>query len=141
MLTDLEPEMRPWKLGATLFTAMGVLALLVAAIGVYSVMSYAVSQRDKEMGIRVALGAKLSDITRLVVGEGMRTIAIGIGLGIVLSLALSRLVASLLIGISPRDPVILVTAAVILAAIGIVASLVPAIRAGRADPMTTLRVD
>lgn len=137
----LEPQLRPWRLGATLFTAMGVLALIVAAVGVYSVMAYATSQRKNEMGIRIALGAKLGDITRLVVGEGLRTVAIGIVLGVGLALAAGKLVASLLYGISPHDPVILASAAVGLALIGIAACLIPAVRAARVNPVSALRAD
>jgi ABC-type antimicrobial peptide transport system permease subunit len=141
MMTDLEPEMRPWRLGATLFTAMGILALLVAAVGVYSVIAYSVSQRAHEMGVRIALGARLGDIARLVVGEGLRTIAIGIAAGIALALAAGKLIASLLYGISPRDPAVMIGAAVILALIGIAASVIPALRAARVEPATALRVD
>ena len=141
MMADLDREMRPWRLGATLFTAMGLLALLVAAIGVYSVIAYSVSQRAHEMGVRIALGARLADIGRLVVSEGLRTVTIGIVVGIALSLAAGKLVASLLYGISPRDPAVMIGAAMILAVIGIAASIIPAMRAARVDPMTTLRVD
>jgi predicted permease len=141
MMTDLEREMRPWRLGATIFTAMGVLALLVAAIGVYSVIAYSVSQRAHEMGVRIALGAQLRDISRLVVGEGLRTVSIGIIAGLLLSLAAGKLVASLLYGISPRDPAVMIGVAVLLAIVGMAASVIPAVRAGRVDPMTTLRVE
>ena len=141
MMTDLEPEMRPWRLGATLFTAMGVLALLVAAIGVYSVIAYSVSQRAHEMGVRIALGARLGDIGRLVVGEGLRTVSVGIVAGILMALAAGKLVASLLFGISARDPMVIAGAALVLAVIGVAASVIPAMRAAQADPMTTLRVE
>jgi ABC-type antimicrobial peptide transport system permease subunit len=141
MMTDLEPEMRPWRLGATLFTAMGILALLVAAVGVYSVIAYSVSQRAHEMGVRIALGARLGDIARLVIGEGLRTVAMGIAAGIALALAAGKLIASLLYGISPRDPSVMIGAAVILALIGIAASVIPALRAARVEPATALRVD
>jgi predicted permease len=134
-------ELRPWRLGATLFTAMGVLALIVASVGVYSVIAYATSQRTNEMGIRIALGAKLTDIARLVVGDGLRTVAVGIVVGVVLAIAAGKLVASLLYGISPRDPVIMASAAVILALIGMVACVIPAIRAARVDPVSALRAD
>lgn len=137
----LERELRPWRMGATLFTALGVLALVIAAIGVYSVIAYAVSQRANEMGIRIALGAQLGDITRLVMGEGLRTVAIGIGVGIALALVAGKLVASLLYGISPRDPVVIAAAALMLAVIGLAASVIPAIRAARVNPVTTLRCD
>jgi putative ABC transport system permease protein len=137
----LEPELRPWRLGATLFTGMGILALIVATIGVYSVIAYAVSQRTNEMGVRIALGAQMADIARLVVGDGLRTVAIGIAVGIALSLALGKLVASVLYGISARDPWVIVFAAFVLAIIGTAASVIPALRAARVDPVTALRVD
>lgn len=141
MTEVLARELQPWKLGATLFTVMGVLALVVAAVGVYSVMAYATSQRANEMGIRIALGAQLADIARLVIGEGLRTVAIGIVVGIVLAIAAGKLVASLLYGISPSDPVVLVGAALVLAAVGIAASVIPALRAARIDPISSLRAD
>jgi putative ABC transport system permease protein len=137
----LEPEFRPWRLGATLFTAFGILALVVAAIGVYSVVAYAVSQRMHEMGIRVALGAKVTDIVRLVLGESSRIVAVGVGLGILAAIGLSRLVASLLFGISARDPWVIATAAAVLLAVGLAASVVPGWRAARVDPSTALRAD
>jgi predicted permease len=136
-----DSELRPWRLGATLFTAMGILALIVAAVGVYSVIAYATTQRTTEMGIRIALGARLADIARLIVGDGLRTVAIGIALGIVLAIAAGKLVASLLYGISPRDPFILAGAGAALAVIGIVACVVPAWRAAQVDPVTALRSD
>jgi putative ABC transport system permease protein len=136
-----ESELRPWRLGATLFTAMGGLALIVAAVGAYSVIAYAVSQRANEMGIRVALGARIEHIATLVIGDGLRTILLGAAVGVVLALAAGRLVASLLYGISPRDPMILAAAAIMLAVIGVVACLIPALRAARVDPVTALRAD
>lgn len=136
-----ENDFRPWRLGATLFTAMGVLALIVAAVGVYSVIAYATGQRTNEMGIRVALGARMADITALVIGDGLRTVLIGIVFGVALAAGAGKLVASLLYGISPRDPVIILSSALILAVIGIAACVIPAIRAARVDPVSALRAD
>lgn len=141
LMTDLEPEFRPWRLGATLFTAMGLLSLLVASIGMYSVIAYAVSQRTNEMGIRIAMGAQMADIARLVIGDGLRTVAIGIGLGVVLSIAGGKLVASVLYDISPRDPWVIGAAALALGVIGLAASIIPGLRAARVNPVTALRVD
>ena len=132
---------RPWQLGAVLFTAFGVLALVVAAIGIYSVVSYTVSQRVHEMGVRIALGARVGDILSLVTGESSRVVGLGVLLGVGAALLLGRLVASLLYGISARDPVILTTSALVLFAIGVAASLVPALRAARVDPVSALRAD
>ncbi len=138
---DLEPQMRPWRLGAQLFAALGILALLVTMVGVYSVTAYAVSQRTHEMGVRIALGATLHDVLRLVVGEGLRVVALGGAVGVVLALTLGRLVASLLYGITPRDPPSILAAVLVLLVIGAAASLVPAWRAGRVDPVRALSAD
>lgn len=141
MTSMLDPQFRPWRLGATLFTAFGVLAVLVAAVGVYSVVAYAVSQRTHEMGIRIALGARMRDIVRLVLGESSRTLVIGIVLGVTAAMGLGRLVASLLYGVSPRDPLVIAGAAGVLLTIGLAASVVPSWRAGRVEPSTALRAD
>ncbi|MEP6492313.1 MAG: ADOP family duplicated permease [bacterium] len=141
MVTTMEPEYRPWQLGATLFSLFGVLALLVAGIGIYSSVSYAVSQRTHEFGIRVALGARASDVLRQVVGEGLRTVALGVVLGILMALAAGRLVASLLYGIAPNDPSAIGAVSVVLLAIAALAALVPAWRAAKADPVSALRAD
>ncbi|MDQ3697393.1 MAG: ADOP family duplicated permease [Gemmatimonadota bacterium] len=141
MTEHLEPEYRPWRLGATLFTAFGLLALLVAIVGIYSTVSYGVSQRTHEFGVRVALGARVGDVLRQVIGEGMRTVAVGVGLGIALALAGGRLIASLLYGIEPSDPAVMVVAAATLLAVAALAALVPAWRAARVDPVTALRAD
>ena len=141
MMTNLEPEYRPWRLGASLFTGLGLLAMLVAVVGVYGTVSYGVSQRTHEFGVRRALGAQLGDVVRLVLGEGLRTVAVGIALGVVLALAAGRLIAAMLFGIAPRDPGVLVAvSAVLLAAAGI-AALLPAWRAARVDPLAALRAD
>jgi predicted permease len=141
MTASMEPEYRPWKLGATLFTLFGVLALIVAAIGVYSSVSYAVSQRTHEFGVRVALGATTRNVLTHVLGDGLRTVAVGVALGIVLALAGGRLVGSLLYGISASDPVAMVVATSALMVIAAVASLAPAWRAAKADPVSALRAD
>ncbi|HVT37637.1 MAG TPA: ADOP family duplicated permease [Gemmatimonadaceae bacterium] len=138
---QLSPELRTWRLGAALFSAAGLLALLVAAVGVYSTLAYTVSQRTHEMGVRVALGARETHILRLVVGEGVRVVAVGVAAGAVIALALGRLVASMLYDTSPHDPAVLVASAVVLLGVAVVACLVPAWRATRADPMTALRAE
>ena len=141
MAQALEPQFRPWRLGAALFVTLGLLALVVAAIGVYSVVAYSVSQRTREMGIRIALGARRADVLSLVVGEGARTVAIGIALGVVVALAAGRLVATLLYGISAHDPAVLIGAAFALLVVGGVASWVPSWRAAAVDPVVALRSD
>jgi putative ABC transport system permease protein len=137
----VEPQVRSWRLGAILFTALGVLALLVASVGVYSVIAYAVGQRLHEMGIRIALGARTPDIIRLVLVDGVRVLGVGILLGAAGSLALGRFIASLLFGIQPNNAMILAGASLLLCGVGILACLIPSWRASRVDPATTLRVE
>jgi putative ABC transport system permease protein len=141
MSAVMEPEYRPWQLGATLFSLFGGLALLVAGIGIYSTVSYAVSQRTHEFGVRVALGAQAADVLRQVLGEGLRTVAVGVVIGILMALASGRLIASLLYGVSPTDPAALVLVAAILLTIAAAAAFLPAWRASRADPVAALRTD
>jgi predicted permease len=137
----LDPQYRPWRLGATLFSAFGALALIVAVVGIYSTVSYGVNQRLHEFGVRVALGARVGDVIRLVVGQGVRTVAIGVAIGVLLSLAAGKLIASLLYGVSPRDPLALAVVVVVLLATGALAALMPAWRASRVDPVGALRAD
>ena len=141
MTANLEPEYRPWQLGASVFTALGLLALAVAVVGIYGTISYGVTQRTHEFGVRVALGARVRDIIRQVVAEGLRTAAIGIALGIALALAAGRLVAAMLYGIAPRDPRVLVVVAATLFIVATLAAVVPAWRAARADPLRALKVE
>jgi predicted permease len=137
----LEPKYRPWRLGATLFSAFGILALVVAVVGIYSTMSYGVQQRMHEFGVRVALGARVADVMRLVVGEGMRIVAIGVVIGIGLAVAAGRFVAALLYGVQPNDPATAVVVALCLLLAGSAAALVPAWRAAGVDPAATLKSD
>ena len=114
-------------------------ALLLAMIGIYGVMSYAVSRRTQEIGIRVALGAARPDVLRLVVGRGMGLIAIGLALGAAAAVALTRLIATLLYGVTSTDLLSFAAAALLLAAVALVACLVPASRAARIHPAVALR--
>jgi len=125
----------------TLFVAFALFALLMAAIGIYGVMSYAVSQRTGEICIRMALGAGTSNVRRMMLGEGVKLIVLGTGVGLVGALGLSRLLASLVVGISSVDPVTFVGVPVILATVGLAANYIPVRRASRADPMTALRLE
>jgi predicted permease len=141
MAAAMEPEYRPWQLGATLFTLFGLLAAIVAAIGVYSSVSYAVSQRMHEFGVRVALGATWNRIVKEVLGAGLRTVLVGVVAGLALALASGRLIASLMYGVSPSDPAAMIVASVLLIVAAALACLLPAWRAGRADPVSALRTD
>lgn len=134
----LAPQLRPWRLGAQLFTGFGFLAVLVTVFGVYSVTSYTVSQRTHEMGVRIALGARTHDILRLVLAQGLTIIGIGIVLGVTVALSLGRLVEPLLYGVTPRDPMAIAAASVLLIVVGTAACVVPARRAGKVDPVRAL---
>jgi predicted permease len=137
--TRIDPQIRPWKLGAALFGLFGALAVLVAAIGLYSVITYLVAQRNHEFGVRTALGARSSDLLRQVVGEGVRVTVPGIAIGLLIALAAGKWIAPLLFNVSPRDPLVFASVAVVLLAVAAVASLAPAAKAARVDPMAALR--
>jgi ABC-type antimicrobial peptide transport system permease subunit len=125
----------------TLFLIFAVFALFMAAIGVYGVMAYAVSQRRNEIGVRMALGAEVGTVRRMVVTQGIRMVALGIVIGLAAAFAMSRLLGNLVFGISTSDPVTFLGMPAILAVVALVANLVPAVRATRLDPATTLRAD
>jgi predicted permease len=127
------------RIGAYLLGVFGLLSLALAVIGIYGVMSYSVSQRTRELGVRMALGAGQSDVLRLVVGQAVLLAGIGIAVGLVLSLAASRLVANLLFDVSARDPWTFAGIPLLLAAAAGIASLRPAWRATRVDPTIALR--
>jgi putative ABC transport system permease protein len=117
------------------------LALTLAAIGVYGVMAYSVSERRRELAIRIALGARPGQIVRPVLGQGLAMIGVGIGLGLAGALVTSRAVGSLLYAVSPTDPAVLVGVAAVLAVVGLLACWAPALRATRVDPMIPLRAE
>ena len=127
------------RLVANLSAFFGALALLLAALGLYGVTSYGINQRRAEIGIRMALGAKGSDVVRLVLGRVVLLVAMGIAAGAAMSLWASRFVEALLYGLEPRDPSTFIAAALVLAAVGVLAGGLPAWRATRIDPSTVLR--
>jgi ABC-type antimicrobial peptide transport system permease subunit len=112
---------------------------MLALVGVYGVVSYAASQRTQEIGVRMALGADRSEILRLVLGRGLILVAIGVAAGIGVAASVSRLISNLLFGVSPLDPVTFIAVPLLLAAMAIVASSIPALRATRIDPAIALR--
>jgi predicted permease len=134
-------QTQSWRLGATMFVVFGALALLLAAIGLYSVIAYNVTQRLHELGVRVALGARSGDVIRLVVTDAIRVSGAGVLLGIVGAWWASRFVEPLLFNVSPRDPGTFIAVATTLVAVAIAASWIPARRASRVDPNQVLRSD
>ena len=130
-----------YKLFGAMFGTFGAIALFLAAIGVYGVISYGVSQRTREIGVRVALGAQRGDVMRLVVQQGMVLAGIGIVLGLVGAFGVTRVVASLLIGVSPQDPASFLAVSAFLAGVALIATAVPARRATNVDPIISLRAD
>jgi len=129
------------KIGAALLGVLGTLALLLAAMGLFSVMAYSVSQRTQEIGIRMALGAQMIDVFRPVVGQSLRLAMTGIGVGLVLSFALTRLLASQLLGVSATDPLTFIAVSCLLCAVALTASIIPARRAIKVDPLIALRAE
>jgi ABC-type antimicrobial peptide transport system permease subunit len=129
----------PQRMGAALFSLFGALTLALAIVGIYGVASYVTAMRTREIGVRIALGATVSEVRRLILTEGARPIFIGIGGGLVVALAASRAVESFLFGISRFDPVTFVTVPIVLAAIALTATYIPARRASRIAPIDALR--
>lgn len=127
------------RFSMTLVGAFAVLALILALIGAYGVTSYLVSQRTKEIGVRLALGADPSRVSTLVVSEGMRVAGVGVLAGVAIALLTTRLASGLLYGVSPRDPLTLGAVVVLLLGVSALANYLPARRAARVDPLTALR--
>ncbi len=129
------------RLTATLSIAFGLLATLLAVVGLYGVMAYTVARRTREIGVRIALGAAAGDVYRLVMTEALRLVAAGVAIGLAGAWALSRFAASQLYGVSPNDPAATAAAAIALAGAGLLASYLPARRAARVDPVRALRCE
>jgi len=138
---SVDPEFRPWKLGAAMFGVFGLLALIVAGVGLYSVVAYLVSDRTRELGVRLALGATGGRVVRDVVARGVATAAFGVFLGLIVAIALGRFIQPLLFNISAHDPAVFAAVSLVVLAIAVCASWGPARRAGRVDPVIALRAD
>jgi len=115
------------------------LALVLAAVGIYGVMSYSVAQQTREIGIRMALGAQRSDVLKMTVGQGLRLVSTGVAIGLAAAFVLTRVMATLLFGVSPTDPLTFISISIVLIGVALLASYIPALRATRVDPMFALR--
>jgi predicted permease len=135
----MQASLFPQKMGASLLALLGAVAMLLAAIGLYSVMAYSISQRTHEIGVRIALGARPADVRRMMVRQGMEMAGMGLAAGVLAALALTRAAAGLLVKVSPSDPAVFAAATLFLAGVALVASYVPAVRATRIDPNQALR--
>jgi ABC-type antimicrobial peptide transport system permease subunit len=156
MLRDLNPEiparfqtfqqvyaaaLGSRKFNLTLIGFFGMAALLLATAGVFGVMAYSVSRRTREFGLRIALGATTGDVLRMVLGQGMRTILIGVAIGIAGSFALTQAISSLLFGVTATDPVTFAGVTLLLMVVALLACYLPARRATKVDPMVALRYE
>jgi putative ABC transport system permease protein len=139
MQDRLHDSLARQRFSTTMLGAFAAFALLLATVGVYGVMSYLVSQSTHDMGVRIALGAQPGNIVGLVVGHGMRLAAIGIGAGLIGAMALTRVMASLLFGVTATDAVTFAAVTLILGTAAFAATVIPALRASSVDPMVALR--
>jgi putative ABC transport system permease protein len=129
------------RAGGRMFLALGLLALILAVVGLYGVKSYLVSQRTREIGIRMALGAHPAEVLRMVLRDGATLAAVGVAIGLPLAMALGYGLSSVLYDVKPLDPIVFTLAPVSLAVAALVASLIPARRATRVDPLAALRTN
>jgi putative ABC transport system permease protein len=137
----MSESLSPQRFSVLLLTLFAALALCLACIGVYGVTAFTVSQRTHEIGVRIALGAQSRDLFLLVVGQGLRLALVGVGIGLVGALALTRLMSTLFFNVSAHDPITLLSVCAVLAGVTVLACYVPARRAMRVDPMVALRHD
>ena len=130
-----------WSIGSAFLGLFGAGALLLATLGIYGLISFSVSQREREIGVRIALGASRSEIRRVVVGDGLKLTGVGLGVGLLAAMGLAQLASAMLFGVNPFDPVTMIGVLVLFTAVSALASFVPAARASRTDPAGILRWD
>ena len=137
----IDEQLQEPKLSMLLLTIFASVALALASVGIYGVISYNVTQRTNEIGVRVALGAQRSDVVALVVGQAMAMATVGVGIGVLLALWSGKGLSRMLFGVGPRDPLVLGGASVFLLVVALAAALAPALRASRIDPTIAMRAD
>jgi ABC-type antimicrobial peptide transport system permease subunit len=136
---QLAESLAPQRAPMWLFGVFSGIALFLAAIGIYGVLSYFVLQRSQEIGVRMALGAQRANVLQLILGQGLRLIAIGVSLGLIVAFVAARALTSLLFGVKPTDAPTFLVVSLLLALLGLLACAVPAFRATRVDPLVVLR--
>ena len=141
MEQTLDQSLVTQRLSMTLLASLASLALILAAVGIYGVMSYLVTQRSHEIGIRMAIGARPRDVFRLVIGRGMVLVLIGIAVGLTGAFALTRLMTTMLFGVKPTDPTTFAVISVLIAGVALLACYVPGRRASKVDPLEALRYE
>jgi ABC-type antimicrobial peptide transport system permease subunit len=132
---------RPYKAFALTISAIGAIALTLSSVGLYGIIAYGAQRRTREIGLRIALGARPRDVVQLITSQGLRLVTIGIGLGLLASLAVLPLMRNMMFGLNPLNPVVFAAAAALMASVAAVASYLPARRAAATDPMVALRSD
>jgi putative ABC transport system permease protein len=137
----LSDSVSPRRFSATLIGIFAALALLLAAVGIYGVMSYTVGQRTQEIGVRMALGAQMGNVRRMILGQTLRLTLVGVGIGLAGAFAVARFLASLLFGVGMYDPLTFLGVAMLLIAVSLAASYIPARRAMCVDPIVALRYE
>jgi putative ABC transport system permease protein len=141
MEQQLSEQLAPRRFETGLLGLFSCIAVLFASVGIYGVLHYSVARRTHEIGVRMALGARPHDVLKLVVGQGAKLALTGIALGTAAALALTKLMASLLLGITPTDPLTFLAVSLLLSAVALLASYLPARRATKVDPMVALRYE
>jgi ABC-type antimicrobial peptide transport system permease subunit len=140
-LEQIERRFSQERVFALAYTLFGTVALVLAAVGLFGVMSYSVARRTNEIGIRMALGARQQDVLRLVMSESMVLVVVGVAIGVAVALAASQLVAKLLFGLAPTDILSIATAVLVMICVSVIAGYLPARRASRVDPMVALHAE
>ena len=138
---NVQREVEPVQLGALLALILGGLALILALAGIYCVVTYSVSQRTREIGIRITLGAERGAVVRLMLADNMRPILIGMAAGLIVGVGAATLLSKVLLGVHPLDPIALIVVAAFLGAVALLASYIPAHRATQVDPAVALRYE